>query len=36
MLRLTRWHRFNDMTDVQRDVDRVFGRMLGDWPATQF
>ena len=34
MLSLTRWHPFNDMTDVQRDVDRVFGRMLGDWPAT--
>ena len=34
MLSLTRWRPFNEMTDFHRDVDRVFGRMLGDWPAT--
>ena len=34
MRSLTRWHPFNEMTDVQRDIDRVFGPMLGDWSAT--
>ena len=33
MLSLTRWRPFNEMTDSHRDVDRVFGRLLGDWPA---
>ena len=34
MLNLTRWRPFNELTDFHRDVDRVFGQMLGDWPAT--
>lgn len=33
MLSLTRWRPFDDMTDFHRNADRVFGRMLGDWPA---
>ena len=33
MLSLTRWRPFNEMTDSHGDVDRVFGRLLGDWPA---
>ena len=34
MLSLTRWHPFSEMTDFHHDVDRAFGRILGEWPAT--
>ena len=35
MLSLTRWHPFDEMSNLHRNVDRAFGRLLGDWPATQ-
>lgn len=34
MLSLTRWRPFDEMTSFHREVDRAFGRVLGDSPAT--
>ena len=34
MLSLTRWRPFNETTRFHHEIDRVFGRMFGDWPET--
>ena len=34
MLSLTHWRPFDDLTNLHHDVDRAFGRVLGDSPVT--
>lgn len=35
MLSLTRWHPFDEMSNLNRAVDRAFGRLPDAWPDAQ-